>query len=54
MDHYDKAVEFLSDGERWAHGNDPQPRFLAALTHATLALVDRLETLTYLMYGEDE
>lgn len=49
---YDEALSHLDYAERYAH-SDPQTAGLAANARATLALVDAVETLTYLMYGEE-
>lgn len=53
MDQYEVAEGLLSAVEGRISA-DPHLTLLAAQTRATLALVDRIEYLTYLLYGEDE
>ena len=53
LDHYEQAHEHLVNGERWTHGSNVDAILAAAQVRATLALVDRLEMLTYLLYGEE-
>ena len=52
MDQYDLAETVLNavDGRISA---DPLLALMAAQTRAMLALVDRIDYLTYLMYGEE-